>query len=197
MIVELFGLPASGKSTYARSFEREGGVRVREFSPKQILFENLLFAARYPALTLRLLYALRYAPSGLLRYSFVNLVLVHNAKWMRARRISRTGRVAVIDQGHHQNLLSLFRNVPPEPFMYSYARTLPKPDLLIVCEPGQEVRRMRLEARGAPPRSELGHVEAERFARVAEDMFPQAVSVLERSGLRMWRIPTNLSSSQT
>lgn len=176
MIIELYGLPASGKSTRARAYEKEGAVRIRAPRGIGLILPAFLFSVLHPlSAGMQCWFLLRYAhPKE--RYSlFVNTFLVHAAKWQRAVTVSNQGRVVLIDQGHHQNLLSLFSTVPSEHVLKMYIRTLPRPDLLLTISCDSEVRSARLAARSeASP-----HTKERR--EVAETLFTQTLGLIERA----------------
>ena len=56
MIVELFGLPASGKTTLAKQWEHQGWTRVRLRSRRAIFFYFSLFFFHHPLKTIRLFF---------------------------------------------------------------------------------------------------------------------------------------------
>ncbi len=183
MIVELFGLPASGKSTLARSFEKEGAIRIRDLSRTRIITHNVLFLFRHPVRFLSLSIAVRHAPPKLKWYSFVNLVLMHNAKWIEARRVSRQGKIALIDQGHFQILLSLFNVAPNEKDLHTYVALFPKPDVLFVISLSKEERESRLLGREWRPRAEFGKLEIIRAGQVGESMYETFLRILPTLGV--------------
>ncbi len=180
ILVELFGLPGVGKSTRARGLEAGGeAVRVRIGSRTELLWRNALFFAHNPILSARLFfYVVRYAGSPALFYTkFANLFLEKNAKYQKARASRKT---MVMDQGHFQNMLSLFERPMPEDALGRYARILPKPDELWICVASEEERRRRLAARGYGGGNELRAPEA-----LAEN-FKTAEKILRTSaGLRI------------
>ncbi|NNM84018.1 AAA family ATPase [Candidatus Parcubacteria bacterium] len=148
MIIELFGLPGSGKTTLARALEKEGkATRVRIVSRWELIRYNLIFIAKHPVRSVVLLgYVVRYAGSlPLFHTKFMNLILHHNAKYEKAHSLS--GRI-VIDQGHFQNLLSLFEQAMSAPMLARYVSWLPCPDELWICAMPQSERVARLHSRG-------------------------------------------------
>jgi glycosyltransferase involved in cell wall biosynthesis len=154
MIVELFGLPGSGKSTWARTQEQGGiWVRVRIDSRIELLAYALCFVLRHPVSTFwQIVYLVRYAGSPRLWYTkFMNLFVVHNAKYMKASRM----RYALLDQGHLQNLLSLFDTPLPDHVLDGYLSHLPLPDIVVCFDVAHKVREQRLAQRGHRPRQHL------------------------------------------
>ncbi|OGZ16967.1 MAG: hypothetical protein A3H76_05070 [Candidatus Lloydbacteria bacterium RIFCSPLOWO2_02_FULL_54_12] len=153
MIIELIGLPGAGKTTFAKHLA-EGGEwsLVKVGGKSELLFYNALFLGRHPIVFLRTLFWLfRHIGRRELRYTkFVNLFLVHNAKYMKAGKYPR----AVIDQGHHQNVIALFDERVADGVIDRYAHSLPKPDLLVFFAASDEVRTKRLSGRGYGARDE-------------------------------------------
>lgn len=183
MIIELYGLPASGKSTHARAYEKEGAIRIRAPRGFGLVLPALIFCGTHPVRALvQLWFLMRYAHPGE-RYSlFVNIFLGHAAKWQRAAAVSRSGLVALIDQGHHQNLLSLFSSEPSVRALSAYQRSFPRPDVLLAVICDESVRRER--AMGRP---EAAALTSERRA-VAEEIFLQTLSVVEAARMPLMRI---------
>ncbi len=154
MIVELVGLPGSGKSTFARALQ-EGGVwtRVRIKGRIELLSYSTLFCLRHPFSTLnQLCWLIRYRGHRALWYTkFVNLFLVHNAKYMKASRLGR----AVIDQGHLQNTMSLFDVAVSPEVLLDYVAILPPPDVSIFFDIDSDERARRQKARGYEARAHV------------------------------------------
>ncbi|MEK7118427.1 MAG: glycosyltransferase [Patescibacteria group bacterium] len=154
MIVELVGLPGSGKTTFAKRLsEREGWSVVSIAFRSELVFYNALFFFQHPVDFLRgLLWLCRYCGFWKLWYTkFTNLFLVHNATYMKARKYPR----AIIDQGHHQNVISLFDRIVADDVIDRYVRFLPKPDILCFFIADDETRTKRLAERGYGARGEL------------------------------------------
>ncbi|HAU07825.1 MAG: hypothetical protein A2568_03510 [Candidatus Yanofskybacteria bacterium RIFOXYD1_FULL_44_17] len=111
MIVELFGLPASGKTTTARKLESSFGFKIVKINNKLELFlYNLAFAFLHPVIFSYLFLKL-VLNSELFRYKLINIFLYGNAKYQKAKKYKN----AIIDQGLLQNLLS----TPDDILMYS------------------------------------------------------------------------------
>jgi len=192
MIIELFGLPASGKTTLARLWESERIHLVQAPGQAALVILNLWFMLRYPFRSVCLLSALfQYAPPEARHLLFMNTFLVHNAKYILARHAARDGRIVIIDQGHFQNPLSVFEVPPPEHVLKAYLEILPKPDLLVVLDVSKAERDLRLANRDSLPRSEFGPEAAERAADTAEQDFPRVMSLLSLIGVRYRKISGN------
>lgn len=168
MIIELVGLPGSGKTTLAKSLAERGAVVVAAPKGFRLLFESFRYFLRNPVRFLRLkLKTLQVTPKGLAYTLLVNLVLVHAAKQEIALRWARKGRTAIIDQGFFQNLLAAFAVAPTDEVLEAYARLLPKPDLLVVVSVSPEEREQQLAERGSRPRAEFGEEAVVRLEAVA------------------------------
>ena len=146
MIVELVGLPGAGKTTFAKRLVAEGFVRVDIADKAEIIALNLLFALRYPVTFLCTLFALLRHLGRPSRWTLkiASLFLAHNAKYMKAGRYAR----AVIDQGHHQNVVALFDDSISERELHRYVALLPKPDVLVLFDVPKAEREARMEKRG-------------------------------------------------
>lgn len=169
MIIELTGLPGAGKTHLANALGERGAVIVQPRSRPVLLVRAALFECTHPLLALRLAATvLGRAPKGM-RYSlYMNGYLVTAAKWVEARRLSKRGKIAVIDQGHAQLVVSLPGLSP------SLIRALPKPDRLVLVELPRNAREARMAERGRAPRSERGDRPAEAWDREAETAFETA-----------------------
>ena len=211
MIIELVGLPGSGKSTFAKKLVQESGWQiVRTQGVIDILWNNLCFALRHPVFFGRgLMGIFRFRGARELWYTkFINLFLVHNAKYMKASRLPR----AIIDQGHHQNVISLFDKPESIESIRSYILTLPPPDVLLVFVAEKGVRAERLRSRGYGAREDLSRELKETWESAREKNFellyslrgelfcttmvatPQNEVELTQKlrGLRLWRFVMHL-----
>jgi glycosyltransferase involved in cell wall biosynthesis/cytidylate kinase len=170
MIIELVGLPGSGKTTFAKRLA-EGGVwkLVSVHGAPELIFYNALFLLRYPRSFFATLFWL-YRHRGLREFwytKFVNLFLVHNAKYMKVERCPR----AIIDQGHQQNVISLFDASVSAEIIDRYVRVLPKPDVLCFFLANEETRTKRLAERGYGTRGELSEDYREAWEEAREAHF--------------------------
>jgi len=153
MIIELVGLPGAGKTTFAKQLcEDNTHTLIRIKGRSELCYYNLCFLFAHPIVFFRQLSWLWcYRGKRSLWYrKFTNLFLVHNAKYMKAGRFPR----AVIDQGHHQNLLSLFDEPVSRRTLETYLSLLPKPDMLCFLLVDDELRTKRLLERGHETRDE-------------------------------------------
>lgn len=171
MIVELVGLPGGGKSTFARRLVEDGEWKIVNVSGRtELVFYNALFLLGHPILfTQGLIWFCRYRGSRELWYmKFMNLFLVHNAKYMKAQIKAKEYPRAIIDQGHHQNAISLFDTRVADDLIDHYVKILPKPDLLCFFLADEETRTKRLAGRGYGAREEWKEDERESWENARE-----------------------------
>lgn len=178
MIIELFGLPASGKTTLSKTWEKEGWVRVRLNSRLEIVSFFLLFCFSHPFRAFKACwFVLRFSGDARLTYlKIANLLMYNFALWQKARTISK----AALDQGPFQMLLSLFEYEQPPETLAALIRIVPKSDLIVVLNTPSEVRASRLVERGTTPRAEYGSEASERLLRVAKAHFPLVLTLFEQ-----------------
>ena len=153
-IIELFGLPASGKSTYAKELEAKGYKRIKIRTRWDLIRYNWRFFCLWPnKFFASFYYLVRYAgQSRWWYYKLMNLFFQHNAKWAAATTYPR----AVLDQGHFQNILSLFDHQVSSNLIKKYTKTFPIPSELIIFDLNPEERYKRLNHRHNHPREEFG-----------------------------------------
>lgn len=174
MIIELVGLPGSGKTTFAKRLAEDGEWTVVSIEETgELLFYNTLFLFRHPVSFFYGLYFLyRYRGLHELWYTkFTNLFLVHNAKYMKASVRAKKYPRAIIDQGHHQNIISLFDTPVADDVVDRYVRLLPKPDLLCFFVADTKTRTERLKERGYGARGELDENYREAWEKAREIHF--------------------------
>lgn len=177
MIIELFGLPASGKSAIAKALRLYGWPTARVTTKRGLIGYAALYTLIHPVRSARLfLYLLRYAGSGKLFYlKCMNLFVTAHANVMKAHFLPR----AVLDQGPYQNLLSLFEDTPPSKELFRLLELLPRPDVLFIVSISEEERMRRMEARKALPREEYGEAYARTFAESRSALFEAAHAALK------------------
>ncbi|MBI3573834.1 glycosyltransferase [Candidatus Kaiserbacteria bacterium] len=179
MIVELFGLPGSGKTTLAKSFAEEGAIAVPAADRAGVINENILFILRHPFRALRLFSFILVHASTQYRFLLLaNLFFAANAKYMRAHRVSKRGQIAVIDQGHFQTFLSLFDGAPHDSVLKELMHIVLKPDVLLILDVSKGERDRRTTERGRPLRPAAG-----------EAVFPRALKLFKTEAIAHRVIP--------
>ena len=151
MIIELLGLPGSGKTALAEAMKTKGAVLVPLSSRAQFLFDSSVFWLSYPILALKLFWFITTRAPREVRYElFVNGFLGYAARYRRARALSRSGAIVALDQGFFQLVISL-GGLPP-----ALLKRFPKPDLLTAVAADVSEREKRMTSRGWAPREGLG-----------------------------------------
>lgn len=139
MIIELFGLPASGKTTYAKS-EQQKGVYVVKSNFLEAVFWHIVFLIRFPIFSVKSIFLMIINFKGFadLFRKYVFLFLRRTAHFSKARIIKKSK--IIIDEGLLQNILSFCETNIKDSFLESYIRSMPKADLIIVFELGEQQR---------------------------------------------------------
>lgn len=196
MILELVGLPGGGKSTFAKKLAKDGNWQVvRTNGAADIFWNNFCFAFRHPVYFFNGFVAvIRFRGASPFWYTkFVNLFLVHNAKYMKASRLPR----AIIDQGHHQNVISLFDGTQSEESVRMFLAELPRPDVLLLFVADEGVRAKRLRERGYGAREDLKEELRKAWESAREKNFEKLFVVRsELSMATMVATPENENETQ-
>ena len=176
MIIELVGLPGSGKTTIAEAMKACGAVLVPAPSRSQLVTNAVLFWLQRPALAVWIFWLIATRVPSSVRYELLaNGYVGYAARYRMAQIISRAGKVVVLDQGFFQLLISL-GELPS-----ALLDILPKPDVLAVVEADATVRENRMSSRGWAPRSELGYKERLIWQGNAEASLYGALPLIEKS----------------
>ena len=175
MIIELFGLPGSGKTALAEAMGAHGATLVPLPSRAWLICDAGLFWFAHPLLAAKLFaHIMREASRGMRYELFVNGYAGYAARYRRARSLSRAGAVVVLDQGFFQLAISL-QGLPP-----AILELFPKPDVLVAVIADAAVREARMAARGWAPRAEFGPEERLSWQGRAEATFDELVPRLEK-----------------
>jgi hypothetical protein len=133
MLIDLFGLPGSGKTTLISSLENEGFVQVPHMVSK---LYSLIFFVFNPTFTIIWTYLLvRESIStktfGLMRFKFACLVNT-------VGRICYAGRsrdkILLLDEGVLQRLLSIYESEQVKDFVYKFVNFTNFTDLVILVK---------------------------------------------------------------
>jgi broad-specificity NMP kinase len=155
MIIELYGLPGSGKTTLAETISRARDLPiVRIENRREILLYNFLFLMAHPV---KYLVSFGYLVRGsanlkMFNFKFLSFFLNRNAKYQKAQESPS----AVIDEGHIQNMISFFEAPVSEKQLRTCLKYAPMPDLLIVLELTREELESVVEGRAYTIRKGFG-----------------------------------------
>jgi len=165
MIVEFAGRPATGKSTVADKLKPQGWTVVQAENKIELLWCNLVFLLYYPIRFFTLFFVIvRNAVSLKVFYLlFMNSFLHANAKYMKARRYEK----AIIDQGHVQNIFSVFSHKLSQKETKRYMRWTMEPDHLFLFVAPKRVRERRMNERGYGVREEMNAKKRQKWQKAA------------------------------
>lgn len=149
MIIELYGIPGSGKTTLAKELVRRNKDRFiyLHSSPRREIIRLVpLFAIRHPRIAafwfrelLRETFRGRRV-SGLFRYK-LHLLLITLAQYQKALRYQ--DKVIVLDEGLLQRIFSVYDTALPRGKIENCIRHTPKADILVrVCRKADRFRRV-------------------------------------------------------
>jgi len=133
MIIELYGLSGSGKTSLAREFAKKTDFKTIKVKKKtELIFYNFLFLIKHPIKFFVTLFYLVSNSKGLRMFysKFMNSFLHFNAKYQKALRCDK----AILDEGYFQNIISIFEKEIDSEFLKRYLKFLLWPDLLFVFD---------------------------------------------------------------
>lgn len=168
MIIEIYGLPGAGKTTLAKKISAEFNIPLVKIRRKtDLIFYNLFYFLLHPVAFLKAFwYVFINSPNWrLFYYKFLNSFLHTNAKYQKALRCNK----ALVDQGHFQNVISVFEEAVDERGLLRYARILPRPDLLVIFDVPDEVREKHLSERGFSVREQFNEEYFNRWKKVVKE----------------------------
>lgn len=175
MIIELFGLPGSGKTAIAEMMKTQGAILVPMPSRIRLISDASLLWLSHPILAFTLFVRIMaHAPRGMWYELFVNGIFGYAARYQRARALSRAGAVAVLDQGFFQLFISL------EGLPLTLLKDFPRPDILVVVTTDVSVRERRMATRGWAPREGVSHGNRLKWQRNIEVAFHDVLPSLEK-----------------
>lgn len=168
MIVELAGLPGSGKTTFAKKLSSDTGLSVITLHSKvEIILCAAWFFVCHPHTTVVFLkHILKETKrnNSLRKTLLINSLLIPAAKYSKAER-----RGGILDQGFTQSILSLLPK--DDSLILKLLAVAPQLDLLLLCSVEDDIRQERIEKRKRKTRQELSLDEAERFAAQSPKVF--------------------------
>lgn len=159
MIIEFYGLPASGKTAIAQKVAEENLVTIIAVTGKfEIILRNSIFFFRHPKFYITTLwYILRYA--DIFRLQVFWTFLLRTAKYQKA---SSAGNV-ILDEGYWQHILSLFATEQPRRRIEAYTKLFPNIQSLIIIEASSEKQREFRKKRGRFTREKFKKENVERW----------------------------------
>lgn len=155
MIIELYGLPGSGKTTLANKLAAEKGYAIIKVRKKrELVYYNLFFLFKHPYKFVILLFYVIINSNNprLFYYKFMNTFLGYNAKYQKAKRYEN----AILDQGYFLNAFALFERPIEKAEMKKYFKHILKPDQLLILDIPFEVSLERTKERGYFARENFG-----------------------------------------
>jgi len=170
MTIELFGLPASGKTTLAKELHNLYGYQVIKTNNKIRL---IAYVFLFSFFHIRLLFAnlwLIFKYSGsyhLWRYKMINCLMQNSYKQMVGTRVQKS----VIDQGLWQNILSLFEKPVSSTRLEKYIKLLPNTHNIIVFDVSKDIWEERIKNRGYFARTKFDQRTVESWKQVMFDNF--------------------------
>lgn len=165
MIIELVGLPGSGKTTRAREMAREHGTNVvaAPVHVAALVVEGFLGVIKRPVAAFCLLVLIMKESNRDIRRSLlVNGWLGSSAKYWRARH------GGVIDQGYAQTLIGVLPKASDARTVACVLAGVRRDVELVWCDADPSVRASRLAQRPYQPRQEFGDSEVKRFSKESE-----------------------------
>lgn len=174
MIIELFGLPGSGKTTIAEEMKKKGALLPPPLSPARLVVDAGIFWCKHPLLALRLCMSVMCAPRAVRYTIFINGCLGYAARYRRALVLSRKGKMVILDQGFFQLFLSL------PSLQDSFLKSFPRPDLLVAVETPVPIREERMMVRGWAARAELGTTDRLAWQQRTEKVFHSILPSIEK-----------------
>jgi deoxyadenosine/deoxycytidine kinase len=182
MIIELAGLPASGKSTMAERLSSDGaGPIIKIRSRYKLMIYNIWFVFAHPIFSLvTMRYIIKNSnTASLFYYKFMNAFLHHNAKFIESQRLQK----GIIDEGHAQNVYSIFEYEQSEEFIKRYIKKMPRSDKLIILHPSEETLMSRVKIRGYRAREQFGstHYQNNWYSQAKKNQlhFISAVNIID------------------
>lgn len=171
MIIELYGLSGSGKTTFAKKMAQESGFQIIKIRTRlELLYLNALFLVMHPwRLVSGFLYLTKNSPNGrLFYYKLMNTFLHVQAKYAKAWLWRGRNKGLILDQGYVQNVISLFETEKSQDQIEKYMSIWIRPDILVAFDSSKEVREERLRGRGDRSRQSFGERYLRNWEEVAE-----------------------------
>ncbi len=193
MIIELYGLPAVGKTTYAR--QCAGATHVHLESRRETFRWFCAFVAKYPLRACLQAYTiLRNSPNvRLFVMKCINMLVIRNARMMKARSIGEP--CILLDEGPFQSMLSVFEVPLTQERAKKYLHSLILPDALIILEISEDERMERRARRKKGLRDSLGEEYTKSWNKVLIHNDSVIRSILDDISMKHVVVPSSVTST--
>jgi len=182
MIIEIFGLPGSGKSHFAEKISKERAVpviHIRGRIEKYAL--ALLFAFAHPItflFFLRILIAENKSHLALLHHKIRNLYFSVIA---REEKAQLSGSGGIIDEGLVHFVLVLYEREISAQELEATLRHIPQKRHIYIVESGADIRNARMKKRKRVPREGFGLEYRSRWFPVFEHNYQRVKTLVQRT----------------
>ncbi len=189
MIIEFYGLPGAGKTTYAQELSRMLNISVIRLSlPKRVFFWLMAFFSAPVETFFGVTFLFRHSKDH--RYSyFMNGCLDRYARFAYAKKYG-----GILDEGPLQNILSFPSRILFQKEIDALVANFPHPDVIIHISADNSVRKNRQETRGRVVRDDVWEAYASENERMAILALPPKVVVLEFPAMSLVDIAEKIRS---
>lgn len=167
MIIELYGLPGTGKTTVAKRIAERTDFKIVVIKNKrELAWLNTLFFLKHPTRFFMLLWYIAVNSHGprMFYYKFMNSFLLNNAKQQKALHFKN----ALIDQGYFQNIISVFEAPLTHEILKRYTKLFLFPDMLLFFSAPSFTREQRAIQRGRFSREQFGNEYVASWKKIIE-----------------------------
>ncbi len=191
MIIELYGLPGQGKTTFAKRLQAEAGYKIIKIRSRFALYiYNILFLAKYPVKFFGLLYFIfKSSPCNvkIIWHKINNTFLHYNAKHLKSKKCQR----AIIDQGYFQNFISVFEQELDDGLIAKYLKFVLFPDVLIFFDLDEERQREYVEKRGYYARDDFDEKHRKEWGKLSSKNNSRLKNYLKTQEMKIYYIRNN------
>lgn len=182
MIIELCGLPASGKTTFAKTLcQKSSYTHARVSGVVELVWRSFLYGVLHPIVAASVFVSILQNGGGTGFYAkFMNSFLHRLARRHKAERMN----AAIIDEGFFQNIVSVFEQERNREYIEQYIKKMPYPDMLIIFDMPDSVRIQRTQSKKTGDRERmLGEAQYAQWEQSARRNIATLISVLESKQL--------------
>ena len=143
MIIELYGLPGSGKTTFARKAAVSNEwTRVILIKKIEIIKYFIIGFMLHPVIYTR--GSIYYGIRNKSMFYIWNFFVVRYAKYQKARSLSNAYKYVLLDEGPLQNIISYHNQVINSTDLVEQINLSPKADKVIIFDINEEIRKKQL-----------------------------------------------------